>query len=156
MNLKEPALFIPAIENGSVIDHIPVGLGIKVIRLLQLENPSFTVTLAMRLHSQRLGFKDLVKIDTLALSEGQAHTLALFAPHGTINIIKNFKIEKKMKATLPHSVKEILICPNRHCISRHEQCLSHFFVKEHKQKIYLTCKYCQKDFLRDEIKDDTT
>lgn len=151
MHVQETTLFIPAIKDGSVIDHIPVGLGIKVIHLLQLENPAFTVTLAMRLHSKRLGFKDLIKIDTLALSESQAHQVALFAPHGTINIIKNFKIEKKIKAILPHHIKQLLICPNVHCITRHERCVSHFFVKEHKHKIHLTCKYCQKDFLRDEI-----
>jgi aspartate carbamoyltransferase regulatory subunit len=156
MNLKESTLLIPAIKHGSVIDHIPVGLGIKVIRLLKLEDPAFPVTLAMNLHSKRLGFKDLVKIDTLVLSENQTHKIALFAPHGTINIIKDFKIEKKMKAVLPISIEAILICPNTSCITRSEPCSSHFFVKEHKQKICLTCKYCQKEFLRDEIKDYTS
>lgn len=156
MNEKEPTLLIPAIENGSVIDHIPVGLGMKMIRLLKLENPSFSVTLAMHLHSKKMGFKDLIKLEKIALSEREAHKIAIFAPHGTINIIKNFKIEKKMKASLPESIEEILVCPNINCISRHEKCMTQFFVKEHKQKIYLTCRYCQKDFLRDEIKDYTS
>lgn len=156
MNYKEPILIIPAIENGSVIDHIPVGLGMKMIRLLKLEDSTFTVTLAMRLRSKRMGFKDLIKIENLCLSEKAAHRIAIFVPHGTINIIKDFKIEKKIKTFLPESIEEILICPNKNCITRHEQCVTLFFVKEHKQKIYLTCKYCQKDFLRDEIKDYTS
>ena len=153
MTYKEPILVLPSIENGSVIDHIPVGLGMKMIRLLKLEDSAFTVTLAMRLRSKRMGFKDLIKIENLSLSEKAAHRIAIFAPHGTINIIKDSKIEKKIKTSLPESIEEILICPNRNCITHHEKCITLFFVKEHKQKIYLTCKYCQKDFSRDEIKD---
>jgi len=155
MHLKKNTLLIPAIERGSVIDHIPPGLGLKIIRILQLENPSFTLTLAMHLCSKRLGLKDLIKIDSLMLSDSDAHKIAIFAPHGTINVIQNFKVEKKIRATLPHSIASILVCPNKACITRHEPCSSFFFVKEHKTKVYLGCKYCQKDFLRDEIKEYT-
>jgi aspartate carbamoyltransferase regulatory subunit len=153
MSQKEAILIIPAIENGTVIDHIPIGLGIKMIHLLKLEDPAFTVTLAMHLRSKKIGFKDLIKIENLYLSEKDVNKIAVFAPHGTINIIKNFKIEKKIRGSLPESIEDILICPNNRCITRHEKCSTLFFVKEHKQKVYLTCKYCQKDFLRDEIKD---
>lgn len=153
MHLKEHSLLIPAIEQGSVIDHIPAGLGLKILRILQLERPSFTVTLAMNLRSNRLGLKDLIKIDTLTLSESDAHKIALFAPYGTINIIQAFKVEKKMRASLPNHIDSILVCPNTRCITKHEPCSSSFSIKEHKHKVYLTCKYCQKDFLHDEMKD---
>jgi aspartate carbamoyltransferase regulatory subunit len=153
MNQKEATLIIPAIEQGTVIDHIPAGLGIKMLHLLHLENASFTVTVALRLRSYKMGFKDLIKIENFFLSDADSHKVAVFAPQGTINIIKNFTIQEKIHSTLPPSIDNILVCPNTSCITRHEKCPTFFFVKEHKHKVYLTCKYCQKDFLRDGIKD---
>lgn len=150
---KEKKYQVAALENGSVIDHIPSSLGIKIIDLLNLNSHLRPVILGKNLKSKRMGLKDLIKIDGLFLSDEDAHKLALFAPKATISIIKNYEVEKKMKARLPKTIEDILICPNPRCITRAEPMRTRFSVKQHKENIYLGCAYCQKDFYIDEVKE---
>lgn len=150
---KENKYQVAALKEGSVIDHIPAGLGAKIIDLLFLNTYKKPIILGKNLVSKRMGFKDLIKIDGIFLSLEDAHKIALFAPKATISIIKNYQIEKKLKATLPEKMEGILACPNPKCISRNEHVKTKFLIKQHKENIYMSCCYCQKDFLIDEVKE---
>lgn len=146
----EQKLSVAAIKNGTVIDHIPTHQALKIVELLNLAAENNQVTVGLRLPSKRLGFKDLIKVENRFLSEKESHDIAVFAPDATISIIRNFSVEKKMKAHLPKVIEKILICPNRRCITHAEPIDTAFFVEEHKYKIFLTCKYCEKVFERDQ------
>jgi aspartate carbamoyltransferase regulatory subunit len=98
-------------------------------------------------------FKDLIKIQSRYLTEKESHDIAVFAPQATINIIKNYKIHRKISARLPHIVERILVCPNFCCITNQELVDTRFLVEEHKQKVFLRCAFCEKIFAREEIKD---
>ncbi|MCH9630967.1 MAG: Aspartate carbamoyltransferase regulatory chain [Chlamydiia bacterium] len=150
---KDKQYQVAALMNGSVIDHIPSGLGGKIIELLSLNTYKKPIVLGKNLKSQRLGFKDLIKIDGIFLSPEDAYKVALFAPKATISIIKSYQVEEKLKARLPSTIEEILVCPNPKCITRHENAKTKFLVKQQKENIYLSCCYCQKDFLIDEVKE---
>jgi aspartate carbamoyltransferase regulatory subunit len=100
-----------------------------------------------------MGTKDIIKIEDRHLSEKEAYDIAIFAPQASINIIRDYKIEKKIKAHLPSIVQRILLCPNKCCITHVEPIDTIFLVEEFKKKIYLCCKYCEKIFKRDDIKD---
>lgn len=102
--------------------------------------------------SSQIGLKDLIKIETRYLSEKEIQDIAVFAPQATISFIKNYKVEKKMSASLPLIVEKILVCPNNRCITNTENVSSNFFVEEFKNKIKLRCKYCERTFFREEIK----
>ncbi|GAB4187542.1 MAG: aspartate carbamoyltransferase regulatory subunit [Simkaniaceae bacterium] len=147
---------VAAIKNGTVIDHIPAGFGLVIIRLLRLDLMMNQVTAGLKLKSKKLGKKDLIKIEGRKLTEKECQEIAIFSTGSTVNIIKDFQIEKKIKARLPDTIEKILICPNIHCITRFEPIPSTFFVEEHKHDVLLTCKYCEKTFDRDEIQEYQT
>lgn len=148
----EEKVSVAAIKNGTVIDHIPTQQALKIVSLLNLAEEDNLVTIGLRLPSKTRGFKDLIKVENRFLTEKEAHDIAVFAPDATINIIRNYRVEKKIKAHLPKVIQKILQCPNRRCITHAERIDTAFFVEVHKQIIFLTCKYCEKIFERDLVK----
>jgi len=136
-----------------VIDHIAQGSALILIRLLKLSAQKNRVTVGLNLSSKSMGHKDLIKITNRYLTEKEAHDIAVFAPEATICLIRNYKVEKKMKAVLPEQVKNILVCPNPCCITRFEPTETLLFVEEFKQKIFLCCSFCEKLFERSEIRE---
>jgi aspartate carbamoyltransferase regulatory subunit len=145
----EKILSVAAIENGTVIDHIPAGQGMRIVRLLKLADHKNKVTLGLNLPSVSLKYKDLIKVEGREVSEEEANQIALFAPKATINIIRGYQIEKKFSVTLPETISKILACPNQKCITNHEQVNTRFRVSRYGQKVMLQCNYCEKGFAHD-------
>ncbi|EGR2797186.1 aspartate carbamoyltransferase regulatory subunit [Vibrio navarrensis] len=146
---KETKLQVEAIKNGTVIDHIPAQVGIKVLKLFDMHNSSQRVTIGLNLPSSALGSKDLLKIENVFISEEQARKLALYAPHATVNQIENYHVVKKLALELPEFVSDVFECPNSNCISHNEPVASSFRVFEKKGDVRLKCKYCEKVFSRE-------
>jgi len=138
-------LKVSKINNGTVIDHLPPGRALKVLRLLGIDgSEGFMVLIAMNVYSKKLGGrKDIVKIENVYLSDEQTKALALIAPTATINIIRNGEVVEKRGVTLPDVVEGILTCPNSSCISRskREPIKSKFLVVS-KRPLKLKCHYC--------------
>ncbi|MFA0260684.1 aspartate carbamoyltransferase regulatory subunit, partial [Vibrio cyclitrophicus] len=93
---KETQLKVEAIKNGTVIDHIPANIGIKVLKLFDMHNSHQRVTIGLNLPSSALGGKDLLKIENVFITEEQASKLALYAPHATVNQIEDYEVVKKL------------------------------------------------------------
>ncbi len=146
---KETQLQVEAIKNGTVIDHIPAQIGIKVLKLFSMHKSEQRVTVGLNLPSSALGHKDLLKIENVFISEEQASKLALYAPHATVNQIENYQVVKKLPLELPEQVNNVFECPNTNCITHDEPVESSFKVFEKKQDIRLKCKYCEKVFARE-------
>ncbi|PSW02652.1 aspartate carbamoyltransferase regulatory subunit [Photobacterium lipolyticum] len=146
---KETQLQVEAIKNGSVIDHIPANVGIKVLKLFQMHKTNQRVTVGLNLPSSALGAKDLIKIENILLSEDQANQLALYAPNATVNQIENYEVVKKLTLSLPENVNAIFKCPNSNCITHNEPVDSSFAVTAKKEDVQLKCKYCEKVFSRE-------
>lgn len=142
----QKTLIVSAINNGTVIDHIPPGRAVEIIRMLKVPRSGHRVTVGMNLDSRLKGKKDLVKIEGLALSAEEASHVALMAPDATVNIIKNFAVAKKFTVTLPPIIERMLCCPNPTCITNHERMVTAFSVKKFKKDIRLSCRYCEKTF----------
>ncbi len=144
-------LSVAAIKEGTVIDHIPAGYALIILQLLKLSQGKYRISLGLNFTSSSIGLKDLIKIENRALTEKEAHDIAVFAPQATINIIKNYQVASKILAKLPDAVARILVCPNPRCITNHEIVDTLFHVEEHKQ-VRLRCHFCEKTFERNEIK----
>ena len=54
---------IDSIQNGIVIDHITAGQGMRLYELLGLETLDCSVAIIKNAHSEKLGKKDIIKID---------------------------------------------------------------------------------------------
>ncbi|EPI2806993.1 aspartate carbamoyltransferase regulatory subunit [Vibrio vulnificus] len=146
---KETKLQVEAIKNGTVIDHIPAQVGIKVLKLFDMHNSSQRVTIGLNLPSSALGNKDLLKIENVFINEEQASKLALYAPHTTVNQIEDYQVVKKLALELPEFVSDVFECPNTNCITHNEPVASNFRVFEKKGDVRLKCKYCEKVFSRE-------
>ncbi len=146
---KETQLQVEAIKNGTVIDHIPAGIGIKVLKLFEMDKSEQRVTVGLNLPSSALGSKDLLKIENVFINAEQANKLALYAPHATVNQIESYEVVKKLALQLPEQVHGVFKCPNTNCITHNEPVDSSFRVFEKHHEIRLKCKYCEKVFSRD-------
>lgn len=153
--MSTETLAVSAIQNGSVIDHIPAGSGVRLIELLQLKNHPNTITVGLNLPSKSMGKKDLLKIEGRFLTPHEIHEIAVFAPPATINLIHNFKLRDKFSATLPESIKGLLVCPNTNCVSRSKDVISLFHVEAQRQVVQLHCHYCEGFFSKEDIMEYT-
>ncbi|TEW55584.1 aspartate carbamoyltransferase regulatory subunit [Psychromonas sp. RZ22] len=140
-------LQVEAIEQGSVIDHIPARQGVKILKFFKFTQTNEKITIGLNLATHNGKGKDLIKIENTFFNDQQANQLALFAPNATINQIKDFKVVNKFKVQLPSSFIDVLACPNSNCISHNEPVKSRFYVQQ-KKKLKLKCHYCEKSFIR--------
>ena len=147
--VKENQLQVEAIRNGSVIDHIPANLGIKILSLFKLHETNQRITIGLNLPSSALGHKDLIKIENIYLSKEQANQLALYAPTATVNQIEEYQVVNKLTLTLPERIDGVCACPNSNCISHGEPVSSRFRVILKQENVQLKCHYCEKVFSRE-------
>ncbi len=147
--MKKTKLQVEAIRNGSVIDHIPANIGIKILKLFKMHKCNERITIGLNLPSSALGAKDLIKIENMYLTKEQASQLALYAPMATVNQIEDYKVVSKLNLTLPSNIESVFACPNSNCISHGEPVESSFSVQQKQEKIHLKCHYCEKVFSRE-------
>ena len=133
-------LEITTIKDGLVIDHIKSGSGIKIFNYLNLDKLNSQVALIMNVKSEKMGKKDIIKIEN---SLGFDYTIiTLLSPHLTINEVKNGAIYKKIKPELPQKVVDILRCNNPRCITTVESYVPHTFKLINEDKGTYKCDYC--------------
>lgn len=147
--MNKSQLQVEAIHNGTVIDHIPAGQGIKILQLFGLVQTHEKITVGLNLPSRALGAKDIIKVENTRLSAAQANQLALFAPQATVNLIEDFEVVEKLQLHLPEKVEGVFSCPNSNCISHNEPVASKFRVRAVDGQVRFRCRYCEKSFHRD-------
>ena len=149
MNAKQ--LSVEAIETGTVIDHIPAGLGLAILNQFKLLHYGSAVTVGFNLPSKTQGNKDITKIKEVLFDEKSANRLALFAPEATVNLIENFQVVRKLHLKMPDTISEVFRCPNPNCASHGEPVKSRFYVRQHQGQTRLKCHYCEKTFPREVV-----
>ncbi len=133
-------LNVNSIKRGIVIDHIKAGCGYKIFKELGLHKAEYTVALLKNVHSNRIGKKDIIKIENEI--DIDLTILGIMDPDITINIIENEKIKEKISLSLPESVKGILKCKNPRCITTIENIEEVEFILTNKEKKEYKCEYC--------------
>ncbi len=88
--MQESDLTVRRIKDGTVIDHIDQGKGIKVLEALQIDGKKGNViTIALNVPSGKSKKKDIIKVENRYLENDDTNKLAVIAPKSTVNIIKN-------------------------------------------------------------------
>lgn len=138
--MTDRELRVSKIRHGTVVDHIPGGQALNVLTLLGIDGSEGAVlSIAMNVPSDRLGRKDILKIEDHELSQEEVDVLSLIAPRATINIVDEFEVTDKRRVERPDLVTGILRCPNRNCISASDEPIeSQFVVLEDGVR----CRYC--------------
>ena len=136
-------LSVSAIQNGTVIDHIPSQNLFKVITILGLDKIDNQITFGTNLESQRLGRKAIIKIAGKFFEKDEINRIAVVAPHAKLNIIKDYEVVEKMLVDVPDDITGIVKCVNPKCITNNEKVLTRFKVVD-KKSVSLKCCYCEK------------
>jgi len=139
-------LKITPIKNGTVIDHISNGLALEVLRIIgvrELDKDS-TVSVALHVRSQKLGWKDIVKVENMELSPRTVNAIALISPTATISIIRDFKVREKRVVDLPDRIAGVLRCPNPNCITNQREPVESEFEVARRRPVVLRCLYCER------------
>lgn len=150
MEKTKQQLKVDAIENGTVIDHIPAGKVLQVAEILNLNTP-YEVLIGMNFPSKKTGRKDIIKIENRELNEGEVSSLALIAPQATIAIIKNYQVVRKLPVQTPKTIERLIVCPNPKCVTNVLSITTRFTISEDKE-MQVRCLYCEKKYLVDEVK----
>ncbi len=137
-------LIIRKIKDGIVIDHIPAGQALTVLKVLGITGrEGYRVALVMNVESKKLGVKDIVKIEGKELSKEELNVIALVAPTATINIIRNYEVVQKFKVQVPEVIEGILKCRNSRCITnKTREPVKSRFVLISREPLILKCDYC--------------
>jgi aspartate carbamoyltransferase regulatory subunit len=136
-------LKVSAIENGTVIDHIPAKSVFQVIRILNLAEVSDQTLFGTNLDSRKMGKKGIIKVSNKYFEPDEINKIALVAPTATLIVIKNFKVLIKKNVEVPDNVEKIVKCFNPNCITNNENITTRFQVID-KKELKLQCHYCEK------------
>ncbi len=132
---------IDSIKNGTVIDHITAGSGMRLYRLLGLDSLDCTVAIMKNVTSRKMGRKDIIKID--ADIDLNFDVIGFVDPQATVNIIKDGVLLEKRTIDMPETLTNVIRCENPRCITSVEQEIDHVFrLTDKKNKVY-RCIYCE-------------
>ncbi len=139
-------LRITPIRNGTVIDHIKPGMALKVMEILGVDGETHNeVSIAMFARSNKLEYKDIVKVEDLELKPANVNRLALLTPNATISIIRDFKVEEKYQVQPPKAVTGIARCENLNCISNQKEPIESKLERTSVDPPMYRCFYCGRD-----------
>ena len=153
--MKKRPITIAKIQKGIVIDHIPAGKAFLIAQVLGLNALARAtgdiIAIGINFESPSLIKKDIIKVENLSLTRDMLNVVALIAPLATISRIDKEEVIEKHKVEIPNRVGDIVVCPDRFCITNHEEVPGKFFVMDN-NPLTLRCHYCETLFFGPLIK----
>lgn len=142
---------VAAIENGTVIDHIPAEKTYAVATLLGLQKLQTPVTIGYNYPSKKLGKKGIIKIEDKFFTDEEISRLSVVAPNVVLIVIRDYEVVEKKKVVTPDTLKGIVRCNNPKCITNNEPMNTIFHVIDKNSGI-IKCHYCDKEQVISEVK----
>lgn len=139
--MAKKEMLVAAIQNGTVIDHIPSEKTNHVANLLKLDELETPVTIGYNFRSKKLGKKGIIKVEDKFFSDEEISRLSVVAPNIVLNIIHDFEVAEKKTVRTPKEIRGIVKCNNPKCITNNEPMATYFHVAND----ILTCHYCEKE-----------
>lgn len=138
-------LKVSAIENGTVIDHIPADVVSQVMNILKLQDIDRPVLIGANLNSQKYGRKGIIKVTDKFFESDEINKIAIVAPKATLIVIKDYEVVYKKQVELPKEIKSFVKCVNPNCITNNENIDTKFEVHlSEDNEVKLHCHYCEK------------
>ncbi len=143
--MQESELIVRRIGEGTVIDHIDEGKGLKVLDALGIDGKDGSViTIALNVPSGKFKKKDIIKVENMFLKDDDTNKLAVIAPKATVNIIKNYKLVEKRRISLPNAIEHIFRCSNPECVTNSSEHIESIMDVINKDGLILRCRYCSR------------
>jgi aspartate carbamoyltransferase regulatory subunit len=150
MSEKKKELMVAALENGTVIDHIPSDQLFKVAAMLGLDKMENTITIGNNFVSEKMGKKGIIKIADKFFLEDEINRIALIAPNVVLNVIRDYEVVEKKTVELPDELINLVKCNNPKCITNNEPMATRFDVID-KEKGTIKCHYCERKINKEDI-----
>lgn len=142
---------VAAIENGTVIDHIPAEKAYAVANLLGLQALVNPVTIGYNYPSKKLGRKGIIKIENKFFTDEEISRLSVVAPNVVLNVIRDYEVVEKKKVETPDTLEGIVRCNNPKCVTNNEPMKTVFRVIDKASGI-IKCHYCDKEQVISKVK----
>ena len=149
--MKKEELQVAALQNGTVIDHIPTDKLFTIVNLLGLQNSDSEITIGNNFKSKKLGTKGIIKVAERFFSDEEISRLSVVAPNVRLNIIRNYEVVEKKQVIMPDELCGIVKCANPKCITNNEPMKTIFHVTD-KDNGILRCHYCEKEQNKEALK----
>ena len=143
-------IMVTAIENGTVIDHIPTEKTYEVASLLHLQALTTPVTIGCNYRSKKIGRKGIIKVADKFFTDEEISRLSVLAPNVVLNIIKDYQVVEKKTVTLPDELIGLVKCNNPKCITNNEPMPTRFHVIN-KETGTIKCHYCERKINKEDI-----
>ena len=134
-------MIVTPITDGIVIDHITCGKAMELYKILNLDELDCTIAILRNVQSQKLGRKDIIKIDRVL--DLNYDVISCIDPGTTVNIIKDGKLLKRKHLELPERIEGIFKCKNPRCITSVEHELPQVFKLTDRETRVYSCEYCE-------------
>lgn len=135
---------VAAIENGTVIDHIPAEKTYTVATVLCLADLTTPVTIGSNYASKKIGRKGIIKVENKFFTDEEISRLSVVAPNVVLSIIHDYEVVEKKTVVTPDELRGIARCNNPKCITNNEPMDTVFHVVD-KENGILKCHYCDKE-----------
>ena len=135
-------MLVAAIQNGTVIDHIPTEKTFQVVSLLNIDKMETHVTIGYNLYSKKVGMKGIIKVEDKFFTDDEISRLSVVAPKVVLNIIKDYEVVEKKTVETPDKLVGIVKCNNPKCITNNEPMNTVFNIVD-KERGTLKCHYCE-------------
>ncbi|MBI3253111.1 MAG: aspartate carbamoyltransferase regulatory subunit [Nitrosopumilales archaeon] len=143
--MQESELIVRRIKEGTVIDHIDGGKGLKVLDALEIDGKDGSlITIALNVPSGKYKKKDIIKVENRFLKDDDTNKLAVIAPSATVNIIKDYKLVEKRRVSLPNEIERIFRCSNPDCVTNSSEHIESVMDVIDKDGRVLRCRYCSR------------
>ena len=149
--MADKLLKVQPIRNGTVIDHLRAGTGLKILDILDVADTGNTVSLLINVPSSKQGRNDIIKIEDRELTESETERIALLSPGAHVNIIRNYSVAEKTAVEIPEEVAGVARCPNTNCISKNERGATSRLLLRSREPVHLACAYCARLVTEDEL-----
>ena len=130
------------LQDGTVIDHLPVGTAARALAILGLPRDG-PVTVGMNVPSARYGRKDIIRVEGLALRKSETDRLALLGENVTVAIVKSGGVASKQRLEVPDRLVGVIRCPNPTCVTNHER-VAPVMDRVSQTPLRLRCAYCER------------
>ena len=103
--IEKKELQVAALENGTVIDHIPSDKVFTVVSLLDLQNTDGNITIGNNFESKKLGKKGIIKGADRLFTDEEVSRLSVVAPNIKLNIIRHYEVVEKNQIVMPDELQ---------------------------------------------------
>lgn len=138
--MGEDLMNIDSIQNGVVLDHIQAGKSMDIYKYLHLDRLDCSVAIIKNVRSDRMGKKDIIKIDTPL--ELDLDVLGYIDADITVNVIRDGVRVEKTHLEPPRKLVNIIRCKNPRCITVAEPQLDAIFLLSDPARHTYRCAYC--------------